>query len=55
MIRDVGDAQWLVTNATASPYIAIVSTSMFSNVIEVFMEHPDNIAGVLIYENATER
>lgn len=50
MITDVNDAKWLVTDATAGPYMAIVNTSLFNNVIELFMEKPENIAGVLIYD-----
>ncbi|KOB70276.1 Nicastrin [Operophtera brumata] len=49
MIRDIDDAKWLVTDAAAGPYMAVVNTSLFNNVIELFMENPDNIAGVLVY------
>lgn len=50
MIRDIDDAKWLVTDAAAGPYMAIVNTSLFNNVIELFMEKPENIAGVLVFD-----
>lgn len=51
MIRNVNDALWLVQNATAGPYMAVVSTILFDNVIEIFLEQPTEIAGVVLYEN----
>ncbi|XP_075985469.1 nicastrin [Anticarsia gemmatalis] len=53
MIRGVEDAQWLVQNSTAGPYMAVVSTALFYDVIELFMDQPAYISGVLLYDNAT--
>ncbi|XP_061712940.1 nicastrin [Cydia pomonella] len=55
MVKDVIDAQWLVFNGSAGPYMAVVSTATFQNVIELFLDNSDNVAGILLYENATER
>lgn len=55
MIKEVSDAEWVALNASAGPYVPVVSTSQFHDVIEVFMENPDNIAGILLYENITTR
>lgn len=51
MINTVADAQWIVFNSTAGQYMAIVSTSLFNNVVDLFIEHPQNVAGVLLYQN----
>lgn len=50
MVDDIDDAKWLVTEAAAGPYMAIVNTSLFNNIIALFMEKPTNIAGVLVYD-----
>ncbi|XP_013167231.1 PREDICTED: nicastrin [Papilio xuthus] len=55
MIDDVSDAAWLVNNATAGPYMAVVNTAMFLDVIDLFMLKSDNVAGILIYQNGTAR
>lgn len=55
MVNDVSDAQWIAFNATAGPYVAVVSTSMFYDVIELLINHSDKVAGVLLYENETLR
>lgn len=55
MIKDVSDAQWLVENSTAGPYMAVVSTAQFNDVIELLMEQPANVAGILLYDNITNR
>ncbi|KAM3966462.1 nicastrin [Aphomia sociella] len=53
MIRDVSDAQWLALNATAGPYMAVVSTLMFHSVVDILMDHSHNVAGILVFDNAT--
>ncbi|XP_069354444.1 nicastrin isoform X1 [Maniola hyperantus] len=53
MIYNISDAQWLVRNGSAGPYMAVVSTSLYYDVIELLLQEPDNIAGVLLYDNAT--
>lgn len=55
MVKDVSDAQWLVNNGTAGPYVAVVSTRLFYDVVELLMGTPENVAGVIIYDNATDR
>lgn len=55
MIRAVSDAEWMTLNGTAGPYTAVVSTSMFREIVEVLMQHPTNVAGILVYDNATEK
>ncbi|XP_072936066.1 nicastrin [Epargyreus clarus] len=55
MIREENDALWLVHNSTAGPYIAVVNTALFGDVIELLLAEPDNVAGVLLYDNATVR
>lgn len=55
MVKEVSDAEWVAFNSSAGPYVAVVSTAQFHNVIELFMAHPDNIAGILLFDNATER
>ncbi|XP_048006054.1 nicastrin isoform X2 [Leguminivora glycinivorella] len=55
MVKDVTDAQWLVFNGSAGPYMAVVSTATFQNVVDLLMDNPHNVAGILLYENATER
>ncbi|CAH0600525.1 unnamed protein product [Chrysodeixis includens] len=54
MIKEINDAQWLVQNASAGPYMAVVSTAQFYDVIEIFMQQPANVAGILLYDNATD-
>ncbi|XP_059049016.1 nicastrin [Achroia grisella] len=53
LIRDLSDAQWLALNATAGPYIAVVGTSLFHGVMDVLLDYPQNVAGVLVFDNAT--
>lgn len=55
MIREVNDAKWLSQNATAGPYMAVVSTLLFPDVVDELLEYPENVAGILLYENATKR
>ncbi|CAH2068575.1 unnamed protein product, partial [Iphiclides podalirius] len=55
MINDISDAQWLAHNASAGPYMAVVSTALFHDVIELVMANPANTAGILIYHNSTMR
>ncbi|XP_041974458.1 nicastrin [Aricia agestis] len=55
MVRDISHAQWVVYNATAGPYMPVVSTSVFNIVIELLLEEPSNIAGILVFHNATAR
>ncbi|XP_050360014.1 nicastrin [Nymphalis io] len=55
MIQNVTDAEWLIHNSSAGPYMAVVSTSLFYDVIELFMQQPDNVAGVLLFDNITMR
>ncbi|XP_045455287.1 nicastrin [Melitaea cinxia] len=55
MIQNVSDAQWLVHNSSAGPYMAVVSTWLFYDIIEILMHHPENVAGVLLYDNVTMR
>lgn len=50
MIDGIGDAKWIITEALAGPYMAVVNTSLFDDVIELFMENPEKIAGVLVYD-----
>ncbi|XP_030028007.2 nicastrin isoform X1 [Manduca sexta] len=54
MVDNISDAQWLVYNATEGPYMAVVSTSLFYDIVELFMSYPKNIAGVLIYDNVND-
>lgn len=54
IVENMNEAQWLVYNASAGPYIAIVSTSLFQDIFELFMEKSQNIAGVLIFDNAND-
>lgn len=53
MINNVADAQWMVTSGNAGPYIGVVSTAIFHDIIEILMGNPVNVAGVLLYENGT--
>ncbi|XP_045760866.1 nicastrin isoform X3 [Maniola jurtina] len=53
MIYNISDAQWLVHNGSAGPYMAVVSTALYYDVIELLLQEPDNIAGILLYDNAT--
>lgn len=53
LIRDVSDAQWLTQNATAGPYMAVVGTSLFYDVMDLLLDQPQNVAGVLVFDNAT--
>lgn len=53
MLKEFNDVQWLMQNATAGPYMVVVSTYLFSNVIERILEKPDIIAGILLHDNAT--
>ncbi|XP_049887276.1 nicastrin [Pectinophora gossypiella] len=55
MVSSVSDVQWLVHNSSAGPYMAVVSTSLFYDVVELLMNYPDNVAGVLLYDNATAK
>ncbi|XP_047523406.1 nicastrin [Pieris napi] len=55
MIKDVEDAQWIIKNASSGPYVAVVSTSLFQSVINLLIDDPSNVAGVLLYDNATMR
>ncbi|CAK1599778.1 unnamed protein product [Parnassius mnemosyne] len=55
MIYDVTDAQWLVYNATVGPCIAVINTALFHDVIELLMAKPANVAGIIVYHNATTR
>lgn len=55
IVENIGEAQWLVYNASAGPYMAIVSTSLFQDIIELFMENAQNVAGVLMFNNASDR
>lgn len=55
MIKEINDAHWLIQNATAGPYMVVMSTSMFTDVIEMLMQQPSIIAGILVYDNVTER
>lgn len=52
-VQDHDDVLWLATNASAGPYMAVVSTSKFG-LVEFLIDHPTNIAGVLTYENASD-
>ncbi|CAG9783039.1 unnamed protein product [Diatraea saccharalis] len=52
-VIDQTDANWLVNNASAGPYMAIVSTMMFNQVIDTFLKQPGNIAGVLLFHNSS--
>lgn len=54
MVNAVNDANWIVFNSTAGPYIAVVDTSLFQSVIEIFMENPENVAGILLYEHVNK-
>ncbi|KAJ0181165.1 hypothetical protein K1T71_003250 [Dendrolimus kikuchii] len=54
MISDITDAQWIAFNSSAGPYMAIVNTDIFKDVIEVLMGHPENVAGVVIFNNVTD-
>lgn len=54
MIKDVTDAHWLVENATAGPYMAVVSTALFYDVFDLLFKQPELIAGILLYDNATK-
>ncbi|CAH2267190.1 jg2922 [Pararge aegeria aegeria] len=53
MIYNISDAQWLVHNSSAGPYMAVVSTTLYYDIIEILLRYPDNIAGILLYDNAT--
>ncbi|XP_052737309.1 nicastrin [Bicyclus anynana] len=53
MVYNISDAQWLVHNSTAGPYMAVVSTALYYDVIELLLQEPANIAGILLYDNAT--
>lgn len=54
IVSDVTDAQWIAFNSSAGPYIAVVDTSIFGDVVEVLMEYPDNVAGIVVF-NVTKR
>ncbi|XP_053601840.1 nicastrin [Plodia interpunctella] len=53
MVRKIDDAQWIAFNGTAGPYMAVVSTAIFHEVIEILMSHPENVAGILLFANVT--
>ncbi|KAJ8734054.1 hypothetical protein PYW07_014605 [Mythimna separata] len=53
MIKEIIDVQWLMQNATAGPYMVVVSTHLFPDVIEHILEKPAIIAGILLHDNAT--
>lgn len=53
MINNITDAQWMVTNGEAGPYVAVVSTALFPGIVEILMGNPLNVAGVLLYDNDT--
>lgn len=55
MIKEINDALWLTQNASAGPYIAVVSTSLFHDVVDELINYPKNVAGILVYENANQR
>lgn len=55
MLKEFNDVQWLLQNATAGPYMVVVSTYLFSDVIEHILEKPDIVAGMLLHDNATGR
>lgn len=55
MIKEIHDAHWLLQNATAGPYMVVLSTSLFSDVIELLMEQPAIVAGIVVHDNITER
>lgn len=53
MIKNIADAQWMVTNGNAGPYMAVVSTALFPGIVEILMGNPLNVAGVLLFDNET--
>ncbi|KAI5632519.1 nicastrin domain-containing protein [Phthorimaea operculella] len=53
MINTLDDVQWMVHNATAGPYMVVVNTATFHSIVETLMNHPDNVAGVLLYDNSS--
>lgn len=55
MIQNTSDAEWLVFNASAGPYMAIVDTVVFYDIIELLMKNPENVAGILLYDNPSIR
>ncbi|KAG7304405.1 hypothetical protein JYU34_011346 [Plutella xylostella] len=55
MIESLSDVEWVVFNGTAGPYVAVISTALFYDTVELFMEHPDNVAGILIYDSVKIR
>ncbi|CAK1548578.1 unnamed protein product [Leptosia nina] len=55
MIKEISDAQWLISNSSAGPYVAVVSTSLFNNIIDLLIAEPNHVAGVLLYDNSTTR
>ncbi|CAH0722537.1 unnamed protein product, partial [Brenthis ino] len=55
MIQNTSDAEWLVYNASAGPYMAIVDTVVFYDIIELLMKNPENVAGILLYDNPSIR
>ncbi|XP_013195444.2 nicastrin [Amyelois transitella] len=55
MVHNLEDAQWIAYNGTAGPYMAVVSTAIFHDVIEVLMSHSGHVAGILLFANATIR
>ncbi|KAL4709189.1 hypothetical protein ACJJTC_008117 [Scirpophaga incertulas] len=52
-IKERSEAEWIVHNATAGPYMAVVSVLLFNSIIDMFLKKPDNIAGVVVFDNTT--
>lgn len=55
MIQNKTDAEWMIYNASAGPYMAVVNTVVFYDVIDLLLEKSHNVAGILLYDNPAIR
>ena len=55
MIQNKSDADWMTYNASAGPYMAVVNTVVFYDIIDLLIQKSDNVAGILLYDNPAAR
>ncbi|KAL2715967.1 nicastrin isoform X1 [Vespula squamosa] len=55
LIEHEDDVRWLETNATAGPYTAVLSFSMFMRNILIRLKNTNNINGVLLARNNSQK
>lgn len=54
LVEHEDDVRWLETNATAGPYTAVISFSMFTKKILIRLKNTNNINGVLLARNISQ-